>query len=523
MSKGKVNLFNRLRNDPVYHAEKIQGVEHIESYQKRIMLAVATHERVVISACHAVGKTWTMARIILWFTSTHPGAKVITTAPTAKQVELLLWSEIRAGFSKSKFPLGGDMLSTRWQLDNDWFAVGFTARNEKTEGEGQGTASTFQGYHSKYILVIFDEATGVPNLIWNQAEGLLTSGAVIRFVAIANPTSKSCDFYKCFSLPNYKKIKLSCFDTPNFIANGMTSKADLLRELEHLQELSEEEKLTRLETYPRVNDHLITVKWVMEMILRWGITHPLVVSKCFGEFPEEDERSLISFSVIEQARIRQYEIKSNDRICIGVDVARFGTDKTIITVMKGCKVLQKKTLVKRDNIDVTGHIVKLIQSFEAAPIYVCIDGTGLGSGVVDILKEQRNEERIPHSVVIREVHFGASPGDSDDDKKHYANLKAKLFVQLATDLKEEIALLDEDIYSEELPTIHYRFDSKGRWVIESKEEYKQRTGRSSPDTADSLALANFGRYEYGVGTFTDNLVNNDIQHYVQSVGDRELW
>jgi phage terminase large subunit len=520
--ESKAKILKRLRTDPLYHLEKIQGVKTTEEYQKRILEAVAKNERVVVSSCHDTGKTWTLAKVVLWFTSTFRGAKVITTAPTFKQVTLLLWSEIRSGFSNSVTPLGGVMLSNRWDIDDDWFAVGFTSRNEKSSGEGQGNASSFQGFHSKAILVVFDEATGIPLTIWKQVEGLLTSGFV-RFVAIANPTSKACEFYQCFSNPIYKKIHLSCFDSPNFVAAGIRNKEDLEKEVNHLRELNEEARHKRVESYPLVNQYLLTVKWVINMILRWGMTHPLVVSKCFGEFPDEDSSCLMSLSLIEAAKLRQYLIQPTDRVSIGVDVARFGNDCTVITVMHGAKVTQRKLMVKRDSIEIVGQLVKLILEVQSKDIHVVIDATGIGSGVVDILKEKRSEEVIPHFVVIRECHFGARAGDTEDDNKTYANLKAKLFVTLAEDLKDEIALLDDDVYAEECPTIKYKYDSKGRWVIESKDEYRARTGRS-PDSADSLALANFGRHQFGVGEFTDNMLcNDDIDRAVQNFGDATLW
>jgi hypothetical protein len=519
----KKKILEQLRSKPLYHIKKIQGVKTTEPYQEHIIDTVAKNERVVISASHAIGKTWTMSKIILWFASTFTGAKVITTAPTFNQVKRLLWSEIRHGYAKSKFPLGGEMLSTEWKLGENWFAVGFTSRNEKSEGEGQGQASSFQGFHSKWILVIFDEATGIPSSIWKQVEGLLTSGFV-RFVAIGNPTSKSCEFYKCFQNPIYKKIRLSCFNSPNFIAAGLNSKQDLEAELRTLEELSEDDRLKRLDSYPIVNEHFLTVKWTMSMILHWGMAHPLVVSKCFGEFPDEDDSTLIPLSIVEAARIREYKIKSNDVISIGVDVARFGSDKSVLTMMQGPKVTLRKVLVKRDNVEIAGEVVKLVNSLEGKTIRIIIDGTGIGSGVVDILKEKRNEEVISPHITIREIHFGGAPGEDEETKKQFVNMKAKLFVDLARDLKDEIVLLDDEVYSEELPTIRYRYDSKGRWLIESKDDYKKRTGRGSPDSADSLALANSGRFNLGVGDFTDTLVENSvIPNMIRNFEDQTLW
>ncbi|MES2310204.1 MAG: hypothetical protein V4507_15225 [Verrucomicrobiota bacterium] len=508
-------ILHKLRTDPVYHIEKVQGVYTAEEYQKRVIRSVAQHERTVVAACHDVGKTWLAAKVILWFTSTFTNSKVITTAPTFNQVKRLLWSEIRAGFSKSANPLGGDMLTTEWKLSEEWFAVGFTSRAEHVEGEGQGGASTFQGFHAPYLLVVFDEATGIPLTIWKQMEGLMTSYHV-RFLGIGNPTTKSCEFFKCFSNPAYKKITLNCFDSPNFPANGLHNMEDLTREYNRLRELTQDEQYEEMQKYVTVNKNLLAVKWVMQLCLKWGLTHPMVVSKCFGQFPEEDEYTLMPMGLVQGAQYRTYEPSPLDRVSIGVDVARFGSDKTIITGFKG-NILQaqqreRKVLVKRDINEVVGALVRMIKDEPSHDIHIAVDATGLGSGVVDSLIEKRSEKIIPQYVEIREVHVGAGPGGRKGTKKEkefkeqYFNLKARMFVELSQDLKSTLCLLEDDVYLEELPTIKYKFDSKGRWVIESKEDYRKRTGRSSPDDADSLSLANYARYdEAGIGNFNEDL------------------
>ncbi len=132
-----------------------------------------------------------------------------------------------------------------------------------------------------------------------------------------------------------------------------------------------------------------------------------------------------------------------------------------------------------------------------------IDETGLGSGVVDNCNEAVRTGALSKKCDVRGVQFGAAC-ENEEDKEKFGNLKARMFDLLGDDMKsaEGIQLLDESIYLEELPTILYRFDSKGRKWIESKDEYKKRTGRGSPDHADSLALANFGRYDEGnAGSF----------------------
>lgn len=505
----------RLQLDPVLHIEEIQGVDSLEEYQRRICRAIAQYERVAIAACHDVGKSFTMAKIVLWFGSIFSGAKIITTAPTFNQVQRILWSEIRSGHSRSKSPLGGQLNLTEWKIDDDWFAIGFSPQKPAGSGEnGQGTTSSFQGFHGEHVLVVFDEATGIPPSLWTQAEGLLTSSSV-KFVAIGNPTSRQCEFFKCFSSPEWHKVYLSCFDSPNLQANGIKDMESLRAELDHLRQLPEEAQQTRLRSYKVVQPKLLSTSWVMGRALKWGVTHPLFLSKVLGIFPEEDEHVLMPLGAVELSQRREMIPDTLKLRSIGVDPARFGSDATVITVVEDCMVKPCKRLVKADTAQVTGEIVRLIKELPRCEReVVVIDGTGIGAGVVDQLKERQRERVIPSHIAVIERHFGESatgiPGESQEKtKEHYANFKAQIFVTLSESLKDDLILPPDAIYLEQLPTIIYSFDSKGRYVIESKDDYKKRTGLSSPDESDSLALANFGRFDtQGAGQFTERMAKS---------------
>ena len=148
-------------------------------------------------------------------------------------------------------------------------------------------------------------------------------------------------------------------------------------------------------------------------------------------------------------------------------------------------------------------MIALSRDIEGADIIV-VDETGLGGGVVDGLKDAVKEGKLPKKCEIRGVQFGAAC-EGDADKEKYVNMKARMFGLLQKDMKDPVglALLKESVYSEELPMIRYRYNTKGQMVIESKDEFKKRTGKKSPDSADSLALANFGNYdELSAGEFS---------------------
>jgi len=443
---------------------------------------------VVVTACHDLGKTFTMARIVLWFTSVFKGAKVVTTAPTFRQVRLLLWSEIRNGFHNSKIKLGGDMLTTEWKISDDWFAIGVASRHEAgadTHGSG------FQGVHAPHILIVFDEAQGIPQDIWRQSEGMMTS-ANVKMVAIGNPLSKGSAFYQATKDPFWHHIKLTCFDSQNLPANGFTSKDSLREELSRLQALGEDERNSQIEDYKIVKPHLLTAQWVIRMALKMGLDHPLVQSKALGDFPDSDENVLIPLELVEMSQSR--EIDPGIGSHFGVDVARLGSDKTVITEVRGDVSLPPVKLIKKTNTEVAGKVVELIRNTET-PLSISIDATGVGSGVVDILRENLSQQVFASTIKINEVHFGQSCDDAEEKKK-FSNVKAKMFFQLADEMKRGLRINDDSAYQEELPDIRYNIDSKGRIQIESKEDYKARTGKQSPDSSDSLALAVYGKLQY---------------------------
>jgi phage terminase large subunit len=501
-----LELFQR---QPDLFFEHVLGVKY-ESYQKEILNNIVAHDRLAVAACHSVGKSWTLARVVLWYLYCFPYSKVITTAPTSRQVEKILWSEIRTAHMHSKIPLGGRVLTTEIKVteEGDWGAIGFSPSNEVSTGEGQGTQSSFQGWHAENLMVIFDEATGVRPAIWTMAEGLLTTSGV-KFIAIANPTSTQSEFYKCFANRAWAKQKINCFHSPNLIENGIIDGDRLFTEIEYCRTLDDAEFLERMKSYKVVKGYLLTTRWVIEKALDWGLDSALFLSKVLGEFPEEGDNVTIPLRVVEEAQRRSYEPQITDRKILGVDVARFGTDSSVITRMHGAKVLEKRVKNKRRETELVGEIVNMCS--EDMPDIIVVDETGLGAGVVDMLVELRNEGmKILTNVEIRGVQFGASPAQGDPDnevankeKEKYVNLKARMFDLLAKDMRSNIALIDEEVYLSELPSIQYKYDSKGRMAIESKDEYKKRTGRGSPDHADSLALANYGRHdELTVGEFS---------------------
>jgi hypothetical protein len=216
MSKEEYNAFiEKYKPDPIGFACDVLDVkpEHVWHKMIEVSESVRDHQRTCVFAGHGVSKTYNLARIALWFLYTHIPSTVITTAPIFDQVEKLLWKEIHTAHSQAKIPLGGKMTKTQLDLDPDekWFAYGFSTKADTVTGE----ATRMQGYHNKHVLIIFDEAAGIPAAIWKASDHLLTDPNC-KIVAVGNPTSSSGPFAECEDDPEWNFVRISVKDTPNF-------------------------------------------------------------------------------------------------------------------------------------------------------------------------------------------------------------------------------------------------------------------------------------------------------------------
>jgi hypothetical protein len=498
----KIEIISYGRKNAVYFIEQILGCLTLILFQKNLIKTIQKHSRVVIRACHSVGKTFTLARMVLWFMFSFKDAVVITTAPTYRQVVLLLWGEIRKAKKSSKILLGGKLLSNKIEVDDQWYAVGFSPQDKAGEGDDQ-KGSTFQGFHARYIFICFDEACGISADMYKMAEGLQSSGIIVKWVCIGNPTSRATVFFRLFKKAEWKKVKIDCFDSPNMIANGFTDLDKVEHELFILSCMNDEARLKRIEGYLKVNPDMLTAQWAIAKFYDWGPDHPLTMSKVLAEFPDSDDFSIVSFGNVQKGINRELpEPKKMQGIrYIGVDPARFGKNKTVFTDLIGYKQVDKVTMNKADNVLVAGELTRHILTNVHHEVVVLIDSTGLGSGVIDTMRLNKREGKFKGlpKITLVEIHFNMNIELEDEEKqkqarKNYKDVKAFAFAKLNDDLKDNLDIFDEEVYEGQLPAIRMVPHPKGMVVIEDKDAYEERTGLKSPDESDSLALANVGRH-----------------------------
>lgn len=436
IEEAKTGQAARYQSDPAGFVGEYLG-EFLWSKQREIMEAVRDHRLVAVRSCHGIGKSRVASRIVHWWGSVHPPdqTRIITTAPTFRQVRSVLWQEIRGAAPK----LPGRLLQLEWQRGGHLVAQGAKPDDHAPDA--------FQGVHARHLLVILDEANGVPPALWAAAISLATSDHS-RILAIGNPDDPSGRFADV-SRPGsgWHTVQVGYMDTPNFSGEPVP---------------------------PEVASKLISPAWLEDARKMYGEGSPMWTSKVLGEFPEEAEDALISLSSARAAVNRDLGRDDYPSV-LGVDVARLGSDKTVIMHRTGRTARIHAVCHHQDTMATAGRVKHALAATGATN--AAIDADGLGAGVFDRLMEQ--------GLPVQEIRGGMSARDSE----RFANRRAEWFWGLRTRFEDgDISIPDDEELLAQLTAIKYKLNSRGQILIESKDEMKKR-GLSSPDKADALAYA----------------------------------
>ena len=410
-----------------------------DAWQAEALDALANNPRVAIRSGHGVGKTALESWSILWFLFTRPTPKIPATAPTQIQLYNILWPEISKWMKRS--PVLDELFE--WQrtqvyfkaMPERWFATARTASKPEN----------MAGFHEEHLLFVLDEASGISDPIFESVEGALTTSDA-KLLICGNPTKNSGFFKRAF------------FEDRELYYTMKVSSADAAR---------------------------VSDSYCSRLIKQYGEDSDVVRVRVLGEFPKAEADGLIPLELIEAATMR--EIEEIGELHIGVDVARFGNDETVILPRIGNKVLKFYHYTKTDTMTTVGKIIhiteKLMAEYEMKKSFIHVDDDGVGGGVTDRLREVVREKRI--TVKIIDCHNGGSA----EDKEHYANWISEQWFRLKDRFVEgEISLPRDDELTAQLSTRKYLLNSRDQLILEDKKTYKKRVGRS-PDRADALVLA----------------------------------
>ncbi len=252
-------VLENYRDDPVGFVEEVLGQPPPYEKQREILRTVAVKRRVSVVGANGSGKDWAAARTVLWWLSTRPRSIALVTGPTQRQVEQIVWRELRAAHKASQVPLGGRLYGSQWNIADDRFAIGFSTNK----------ADNLQGFHSPELLVVVTEAHAMPQ---DQMEALKRLYPA-RMLLTGNAFSRDGEFFDSHHTKRhiYACITVSVYDTPNFTGEyggvpGMPTEEDI-----------EERKL------------------------EWGEDHPLYQGSILAKFPDMLDDSLLSRTAIEAA------------------------------------------------------------------------------------------------------------------------------------------------------------------------------------------------------------------------------
>lgn len=517
---GAGNDFRRYSEDPLGFVRDVLG-QQCWAKQEEILLALRDHPQVTVRSSHGVGKTFTAAVALLWWVYSHRPSLVLSTAPTARQVEALLWREVNRLFARAKRSLPGRCLQTRLHASLDQQALGLTT-NEPEK---------FAGWHSSHLLVIVDEASGVPEPIFEVIQGTLTS-AHCRLLLIGNPTQASGYFHQSHQSPGWQKLRISAYDTPNF-QEAPGSKLLALRPTEQPREAKSQE----LRAHPYPCPWLVTPEWVEARKQEWGEDSTPFRVRVLGEFPRQSADTLFALEWIEAAEARSFHPRMNtnrhewegeqaqeqrtsdsgsaelqveatrqsvarssspdscsfvsirgsiaDEVVLGVDVARFGDCETVVAGRRGETLLFLESWQGADLMQSCGRVVQLCGEWR--PGRVVVDAVGLGAGVVDRLRELKAEglSALQGTTVV-----AFESGGRAARPEQYVSRRDEAYLALRDRFRDsQIALaVRSGPLTGQLCALKYGFTSRGQIKVESKDELRRR-GLSSPDHADAVALA----------------------------------
>jgi phage terminase large subunit len=433
-------------DDPVGFIENVLGAK-LWSMQRAIAESVATRRYTFVKKCHSSGGTWLMARLALWWLFAHPDEStvVLTTAPVYRQVEELLWRELRDAWAGATVGLPGRLYAgePRVNVTNRQYALGFSA----------GRPEDVPGFHARHVLILKDEAAGIPDDINDALDSAMSGGDTVRTLEMSQPYTATGRFHDAFHRHRGQYagalFTISAFDTPNF-----TGEMDA--------------------------PWLIQTEWEAERRVRWGVDSPSYKVRILGEFPPQGTHQLISPDWCEVvAKKTPAQIGRLGPLVLGVDVGGLGRSESVIKPRAGNWLYPPVVLQHQDPMAVAGYVTQAWRKWH--PAAIAVDVTGIGAGAFARLKELD----LSPTLLVPVVAGGKAWSDQ------YSNRGSELYGILRDELRDGVlgGSLDDDEIGD-LTQVQAFPESNGRTKVDKYGEGKKKKnahGEHSPDRGDALA------------------------------------
>lgn len=401
--------------------------------------------KISIASGHGCGKSSTISMIILWYLFSFKNSQVPCTAPTADQIYDVLWKEISLWISrmpdgvKDQYEWAKDHIRMK-QSPETWFARAKTASKENTEA--------LAGVHADHVLTIADEASGVPEQVYNTAEGAWTSGNILVLL-ISNPTRTNGYFYD-----THHKLK------------------------KHWQNLR----------FSSIDSPIVDRDYEAKIAERHGRDSAEYGIRVLGQFPRDDSMddsgyvALLTEPDIHQSPDFGDALSFKSNAILGVDPAGDGDDKTswyIRDNIKGRKLAEESVSTAKSIAEKT---LTFIERFNLDPANVIVDAFGAG---MDVGKEIAIASKGRMNVTT--VNVGDKCDDEQDDAQ-FLNKRAMIFWRLKQWFRSGGEIVENKNTKDELLGIRFKRNLQGRIQIMPKVDMKKKYGLKSPNDADALAL-----------------------------------
>lgn len=469
----------RYYHDPVLFVREVLGVEPYpwqitlmtniaRTWAKPVAQRTGRDRKHSVRSGHRVGKSTVIGWLSIWAALTRWRCKVIITAPTAAQVNDAVMAEMKSWARRlpqdicDLLDIGADRIRLK-RTPEDAFIAAATSRAE--------TPEALQGKHSDFVLLVGDEASGIPEAVFEASNGSMASENAIMLLT-SNPIRGTGYFY----------------ETHNQMSDGWTCY--------HVSSLD----------IPTVDR-----EWVKDMILKYGEESNMYRIRVLGEFPLADSDTIIPLEMVMAAIDRDIRLSDTDAEFWGMDVARRGEDSSAL-VRRTFRALLAwpKRYRNLDTGQLAGELLGQYQAPAArTPAEILVDIIGWGAGVVDRAREHRLPVlgiNVSESTTVDKAASYLGAG--------YANLRSEAWFKMREWFETRAVRLPPlppkgtaerataDRFITELTMVRYKFTERGKLLVESKDDLRERKV-GSPDMADALALTFLGRAAYlsGAGRY----------------------
>ena len=466
MARVRTKDFSCYRNDPIGFFREILNYDPTAP-QRRIVSHLLRHRETNVQAAHAVGKTSLSACIALFWIFVRNGL-VITTAPTHRQVEKLLWGEVRQLYQPRRDILGGTMpdVAPELKLTATAMGYGFTARHNNS--------NAFQGVHSRHgLLVIEDEACGISQEIDDGATSCV-AGSADKILRVGNPIVSGTPFHdnckrSSLIIPVWEHPNLAGYYDPH----GSTYRLK--------PEYRDPATWPDASAYPVPG--AVSIDWVENTRQRKGESSPYWASRVEGRFPDSNAAALIPAAWFDMAVDRFDEAATPaTKMRWGVDVGD-RSDAHAIAAFAGNELVYLEEMeVVGDGTDID-RLIRHLKDLVGKGDPIAIDATGVGAGVVSAMRSAHYD--------VRDVFFGQRAENSSA----YQNWVAEAGWKLREAMQPPSGLIVISPECDHLERLATEFDrtyyverSNSKTGLEPKDDTKKRLGRS-PNLRDAVLLA----------------------------------